>query len=81
MKMIKQRAVTTNKKRAVEMALADQNGGESGDGNEGGLMQGLYAKGQTELYISPPVVDVSFSYPRPATFFYAGVAYLGFIEH
>jgi xeroderma pigmentosum group C-complementing protein len=28
MKMIKQRAVTINKKRAVEMALADQNGGE-----------------------------------------------------
>ena len=63
MKMIKQRAVTINKRRVVEMALADQNGDGSGEGNEGGLMQGLYAKGQTELYIPPPVVDVSFSSP------------------
>jgi len=61
MKTIKQRAVTINKKRVVEMALANQNGGGSGEGNEGGLMQGLYAKGQTELYIPPPVVNVSFS--------------------
>lgn len=69
MKMIKQRAVTINKKRAVEMALADQNGDGSGEGNEGGMMQGLYAKGQTELYIPPPVVDVSFSYPHLAISF------------
>lgn len=61
MKTIKQRAVTINKRRAVEMALAEHNGDRSGEGNEGGLMQGLYAKNQTELYIPPPVVDVSFS--------------------
>ena len=67
MKTIKQRAVTINKKRVVEMALANQNGDGSGEGNEGGLMQGLYAKGQTELYIPPPVVNVSFSSPRPTT--------------
>jgi len=60
MKMIKQRAVTINKRRAVEMALAEQKG--DGEGNEGGMMQGLYAKNQTELYIPPPVVDVSFSF-------------------
>lgn len=61
MKMIKQRAVTINKRRAVEMALAEQNGNENEEGNEGGLMQGLYAKNQTELYIPPPVVNVSSS--------------------
>ena len=61
MKMIKQRAATINKKRAVEMALADHNGEGNGEGNEGGLMQGMYTKGQTELYIPPPVVNVSFS--------------------
>jgi xeroderma pigmentosum group C-complementing protein len=61
MKMIKLRAVTINKRRAVEMALAEQSG-DNGEGNEGGLMQGLYAKNQTELYIPPPVVDVSFSF-------------------
>lgn len=60
MKMIKQRAVTINKRRAVEMALADKSGDGSGEGNEGGLMQGLYARGQTELYIPPAVIDVSF---------------------
>ena len=60
MKTIKQRAVTVNKKRVVEMALANQNGDGSGEGNEG-LMQGLYAKGQTELYIPPTVVNVSSS--------------------
>lgn len=68
MKMIKQRAATINKKRAVEMALADRNGGGSREGNEDVLMQGLYAKGQTELYIPQPVVDVSSSSPRPAIF-------------
>jgi xeroderma pigmentosum group C-complementing protein len=61
MKMIKQRAVTINKRRAVEMVLAEQNSDGSGEGNVGGLMQGLYAKNQTELYIPPPVVDVGFS--------------------
>jgi xeroderma pigmentosum group C-complementing protein len=60
MKMIKQRAVTIHKRRAVERALAEQNGDGSGEGSEGGPMQGLYAKNQTELYIPPPVVDVGF---------------------
>ena len=63
MKMIKQRAVTINKRRAVEMALAEQKGDGSGEGNEGGLMQGLYAKNQTELYTPPPVVNVGCSLP------------------
>ncbi len=90
LKWVKQRAVTVNKKRAIEMALADQrdraatskstssakgpdeNGVlavdvdsgnvESGEGfaAEEGIMQGLYAEHQTELYKPPPVVDVSF---------------------
>lgn len=81
MKMIKQRAVTINKKRAVEMALTDQNGDGSSEGNEGGLMQGLYAKGQTELYIPPPVVDVSFSSPHPAIRICPGHGSLGHIGH
>lgn len=68
MKMIKQRAVTINKKRVVEMALANENGDGGGKGNEGGLMQGLYAKGQTELYIPPPVVNVSFLSLPPTIF-------------
>jgi hypothetical protein len=71
MKMIKQRAVTINKRRAVEMALAEQSG-DNGEGNEGGLMQGLYAKNQTELYIPPPVVDVSFSFLQPVILFCTG---------
>ncbi|KAI1793306.1 Rad4-domain-containing protein [Ganoderma leucocontextum] len=88
LKWVKQRAVTVNKKRAIEMALADQRdrastsksaqstkGGldetgmlavdmdsgnvESGEGfaAEEGIMQGLYAEHQTELYKPPPVVD------------------------
>lgn len=61
MKTVKQRAVTINKRRAVEMALAEQNGDGSREGNEGGPMQGLYSKNQTELYIPPPVVDVGSS--------------------
>ena len=61
MKMVKQRAVTINKRRAVEMALAERND-DNGEGADGGLMQGLYAKHQTELYIPPPVVDVSCSF-------------------
>ena len=78
MKMIKQRAVTINKKRAVEMALSDRNADGSGEGNEGGLMQGLYAKGQTELYIPPPVVDVSVLCSLPVILFCAGCDLLRF---
>ncbi|KAI0333722.1 Rad4-domain-containing protein [Cubamyces sp. BRFM 1775] len=95
LKWVKQRAVTVNKKRAIELALADQreraasastskkpagegDGGLEGDGadelvlswdagggpppgdgfaSEEGVMQGLYAEHQTELYRPPPVVD------------------------
>lgn len=78
MKMIQQRAVTINKRRAVEMALAEQNGDGSGDGNEGGLMQGLYARNQTELYIPPPVVDVGFSFS--GDFFMPGAVNLHLTE-
>lgn len=80
MKMIRQRAVTTGKRRAVEMAIMDQNGDGSGEGNEGGLMQGLYAKGQTELYIPPPVIDVSFSFPPRLSSFVPCEVYPGLIE-
>ncbi|KAH9889795.1 hypothetical protein C8Q73DRAFT_705476 [Cubamyces lactineus] len=96
LKWVKQRAVTVNKKRAIELALADQreraaasastskkpagevDGDIEGDGaeelvlswdagggpppgdgfaSEDGVMQGLYAEHQTELYRPPPVVD------------------------
>ncbi|PIL22401.1 hypothetical protein GSI_15089 [Ganoderma sinense ZZ0214-1] len=87
LKWVKQRAVTVNKKRAIEMALADQRDRastsksassakgldetgvlavdvdsgnvENGEGfaAEEGIMQGLYAEHQTELYKPPPVVD------------------------
>ncbi len=64
MKWVKQRAVTVNKQRAVEMALADREehiGGTQGDGfsSEKDIMQGLYAQNQTELYVPDPIVDVS----------------------
>ena len=90
LKWVKQRAVTVNKKRAIELALADQrdraaasassskNGPDenrvlavdvdssnagTGDGDgfaaEEGVMQGLYAEHQTEVYKPPPVIDVS----------------------
>ncbi|KAI9058217.1 Rad4-domain-containing protein [Trametes sanguinea] len=95
LKWVKQRAVTVNKKRAIEMALADQReraasasgsasvsktpgAGDDGDddgalelswdagggstpgegfASENGVMQGLYAEHQTEIYRPPPVVD------------------------
>ena len=49
MKLVKQRAMTINRKRAIE--LAQQDGEES--------MQGLYAESQTELYRPDPIVNVS----------------------
>ena len=48
MKFVKQRAMTINRKRAIE--LAQQEGEES--------MQGLYSESQTELYRPDPVIDV-----------------------
>ena len=49
LKMVKQRAVTINKRRAQEMA--QQEGLEP-------VMQGLYSASQTELVIPPPIIDV-----------------------
>jgi len=72
MKTIKQRAVTINKRRVVEMALANQSGDGNGEGSDDGPTQGLYAKGQTELYIPPPVVNVSLSSLPPINFIYTG---------
>ncbi|KAI0947082.1 hypothetical protein AcV7_009609 [Taiwanofungus camphoratus] len=64
MKWVKQRAMTVNKQRAIEMALADRKDLAAGPDNDGegfaseeGVMQGLYAKNQTELYTPDPVVD------------------------
>lgn len=48
LKTVKQRAVTVNRRRAQEMAMQD--------GQEP-LMQGLYARNQTELVIPPPIVN------------------------
>ena len=61
MKWVKQRAVTINKKRAIEVAMG---GDEEGAGSEKDVMQGLYSQSQTELYRADPVVDVSFSFNR-----------------
>lgn len=49
LKMVKQRAVTINKRRMQEMA--EQEGFEP-------VMQGLYSRSQTEMVIPPPIVDV-----------------------
>jgi xeroderma pigmentosum group C-complementing protein len=49
LKLVKQRAVTINKRRAQEMA--EQEGMDP-------IMQGLYSASQTELVIPPPIVDV-----------------------
>lgn len=65
MKWVKQRAVTVNKKRAIEIALAErqERAGttEQGEGfsSEKDIMQGLYAMSQTELYVPDPIVNVS----------------------
>lgn len=63
MKWVKQRAVTVNKKRAIEVAMGDRYGGggpeDDGVGSEKDVMQGLYSQSQTELYKADPVVDVS----------------------
>ncbi|KAH8114490.1 Rad4-domain-containing protein [Phellopilus nigrolimitatus] len=48
MKLVKQRAVTIHRRRAME--LAQQDGDE--------MLQGLYSEAQTELYVPEPIVDV-----------------------
>ncbi|TCD70140.1 hypothetical protein EIP91_004610 [Steccherinum ochraceum] len=60
MKWVKQRAVTVNRKRAIEVAMGDRAGGSgegSGVGSDKDVMQGLYALNQTELYKADPIVD------------------------
>ena len=65
MKWVKQRAVTVNKQRAIEMALAERNeragANDQGEGfsSEKDIMQGLYSMSQTELYVPDPIVNVS----------------------
>ncbi|KAH7925571.1 Rad4-domain-containing protein [Leucogyrophana mollusca] len=57
MKMVTQRAVTIGRKREVEVALerarADEHGAEGAEE----VLQGLYARAQTELYRPEPIVD------------------------
>ncbi|KAI0087722.1 hypothetical protein BDY19DRAFT_892387 [Irpex rosettiformis] len=65
MKWVKQNAVTVNKKRAIEMAMADRSdglavaGGDQGAGfsSEPDVMQGMYSESQTELYRPDPVIN------------------------
>jgi hypothetical protein len=61
MKMVKVKASTIGKLRALEVAGAsrgEEDGGQNGEG-----MQGLYALDQTELYVPLPVIDVSHLLP------------------
>lgn len=78
LKMIKLRAVTVHKRRAVEMAKTNTTstsvdnspgkkdgeldsrtiGAQATEGDDGGLMQGLYADWQTQLYVPVPVLEV-----------------------
>ncbi|KAF9493604.1 Rad4-domain-containing protein [Pleurotus eryngii] len=50
LKMVKARSGTVNKLREIETLKT------AGTGN-GEVMQGLYARGQTEMYVPPPVID------------------------
>ncbi|KAL4261573.1 XPC family protein [Pleurotus pulmonarius] len=50
LKMVKARSGTVNKLREIETLKT------AGAGN-GEVMQGLYARGQTEVYVPPPVID------------------------
>lgn len=67
MKWVKQRATTIHKRRAVELALSEQRDRRAANGDadeaggmasEEGVMQGLYALNQTEVYRPDPVVNV-----------------------
>ncbi|KAF9814962.1 hypothetical protein IEO21_04812 [Rhodonia placenta] len=63
MKWVKQRAMTVNKQRAIEMALMEgkSRAGEQGEGDgfagEDAAMQALYAENQTELYKPNPIIN------------------------
>jgi len=56
LKWVKQRAVTISRKRELEV-LRESSGAGAGDTEGQGLMQGLYAERQTELYEPLPIVD------------------------
>lgn len=71
LKMIRVRAGTLNKLREIELVKQVVNdnrreaggGGDSGGGGGGDngiMMQGLYARSQTEVYVPDPILDVSF---------------------
>jgi len=64
LKMVRVRAGTVNKQREIELvkqAVSDnrRDGGGSGGGDDGVMMQGLYARSQTEVYVPDPIIDVS----------------------
>lgn len=63
MKMVKQRAVTISRQREMEVAL-ERAKAEGHAGNEEEVMQGLYARSQTEQYKPEPIKDVGI--PRPS---------------
>ncbi|KAI0288071.1 hypothetical protein BC826DRAFT_1107975 [Russula brevipes] len=52
LKYVKQRAVTVNRRRELEIRADAEGANGSGD-----VMQGLYSEAQTERYIPPPVID------------------------
>ncbi|KAG9308862.1 hypothetical protein JVU11DRAFT_11321 [Chiua virens] len=56
MKMVKQRAVTVGRQREMELALERAKADGHAGGDEG-LLQGLYAFSQTELYTPEPIKD------------------------
>lgn len=63
LKMIKLRASTVGKMREVEVLReAGSGGGEATGASE--VMQGLYARSQTEKFVPDPVIDVSFTIVR-----------------
>ncbi|KAF8264379.1 hypothetical protein EI94DRAFT_1772689 [Lactarius quietus] len=52
LKYVKQRAATLNRRRELEIRA-----GAEGANGSSEVMQGLYAEGQTEIYVPPPVID------------------------
>ncbi|KAH7885453.1 hypothetical protein F5I97DRAFT_2033703 [Phlebopus sp. FC_14] len=56
MKMVKQRAMTVGRQREMELAL-DRAKSEGQPGGEGEILQGLYARSQTDLYKPEPIKD------------------------
>ncbi|EGN98589.1 hypothetical protein SERLA73DRAFT_92039 [Serpula lacrymans var. lacrymans S7.3] len=57
MKMVKQRAATVNKRREIELALERAREDGSGGAGEEEMLQGMYARSQTELYQPEPIID------------------------